>query len=244
MAPGRRTDARQGLFFVLAVAALGVAACSSKGAHVVGSDGGSDGGLDAGPLVCPPAPLDEWTPPAYIHAQAVQHVCTTAMLQDFYTSCLGPMQSATACGLNWGAGEDVAHSVCQACIITPSSGMTLGPLINYGNGSGSGTVSVNVAGCVELLDPSKESCAASVQLADECQHAACDATCPVTDETAFLNWQACTNAASQTSCAADVTAAGCVNAEDAGPAATCLSGADFQSQFLAIAPVFCGSVGD
>jgi len=246
MAPGRRTHARQGLLFGCVTLALAIAACSSKGgSHGPGPDGGAfDGGFDAAPLVCPPAPLDEWVPPAYHSAQAVQHACSTLMINDFYNSCLGPSSSSGACAQDWGAGEDVAHSVCQACLITPSTSTTWGPLVNYGSAGGTGTVSVNVAGCVELLDASKQSCAASVQLADECQHEACDATCPVTDATAFANWQQCIGAASQTSCLGYLTSAACVNAEDAGPAATCVTGADFETEFIDIATVFCGGLGD
>ena len=123
--------------------------------------------------------------------------------------------------------------------------MTWGPLVNYGDASGNGTVSVNVAGCVELLDPSKLGHrATSVQQADVCQHQACDPVCPVTDETSFANWQACINAASQTSCLSYLMSAACVNSEDAGPAATCVDGPDFESEFINIATVFCGTVGD
>jgi hypothetical protein len=253
VAPGRRKHARQGLFFGWAAVtnaalcgaavALGIAACSSHKSSA--ADGGAvDGGLEAAPLACPPASLDEWVPPAYHPAQPVQQVCSVLFINDFYNSCLGPSSSSSACAENWGAGEDVPHSLCQACLVTSSSSMTWGPLVNYGEAGGTGTVSANVAGCVELLDPSKVACATSVQQADECQHQACDSVCPVTDSTSFANWQACINAAAQTSCLSYLESAACVNAEDAGPAATCVDGPDFESEFVNIATVFCGSVGD
>jgi hypothetical protein len=227
-----------------ATVTLAVAACSSHKSSETGDAGAVDGGLDAAPLACPPASLDEWIPPAYHSAQPVQQVCSVLFINDFYNSCLGPSQSSSACAENWGAGEDVAHSLCQACLVTPATNMTWGPLVNYGTAGGTGTVSVNVAGCVELLDPSKLGCATSVQQADECQHQACDAICPVIDSTSFANWQACINAAAQTSCLSYLESAACVNAEDAGPAATCVSGPDFESEFIDIATVFCGSMGD
>jgi hypothetical protein len=227
------------------VAALAVAACSSKASRSGGpSDGGpTDGGFEAGPLACPPGSLDEWAVPAYRHAQPKESVCSTLLINDFYDSCLGPSATSSSCAENWGAGEDMAHQLCQACLITPSTDTTLGPLINYGDGSGQGTVSVNVAGCVELLDPSKVPCATSVQQADECQHQACDPVCPVMDATSFADWQACVGAAAQTTCASYLASAACVNAEDAGPAATCVGGADFETEFVDIATVFCGGSG-
>jgi hypothetical protein len=93
---------------------------------------------------------------------------------------------------------------------------------------------------VEILDPSQLVCATSVQQADECQHAACDAVCPVTDMTSFDDWQACINASAQGGCLPYLQAAACVNAEDAGPAAVCVTGQTFEDQFFDIATVFCG----
>lgn len=238
----RRTG--PGVVAVTVTVALGLcvaSACSStrssRGA-ATSEAGPTDAGVDA-PLACPPS-LDEWVPPPYHHAQPPQAACSTLMINDFYNSCLGASESSNACAQNWGAGEDTAHSLCQACLITPTSATTWGPLVDYGSGNGQGTVSVNVAGCVELLDPSHDSCATSVQQADECQHQACDPTCPVTDSTSFANWEACVGAAAAGPCATYLASAACVNAEDAGPAATCVSGPDFQTEFIDIATVFCG----
>jgi hypothetical protein len=235
----RTTGAAGIVALVLAVAS----ACSSKGDHAaVSSDAGpSDAGPDA-PLACPPT-LDDWVAPAYHHAQTIEAVCSLLMVNDFYNSCLSASATSNACAQNWGAGEDMEHTLCQACLITPSSETTWGPLVDYGNGSGQGTVSVNVAGCVELLDPTHATCATSVQQADECQHAACDPSCPVTDSTSFSNWQACVDAAATGPCGTYLSSAACVNAEDAGPAAACVSGPDFETEFIDIATVFCSGPG-
>jgi hypothetical protein len=229
-----------------AVACAAGAACGSSSAHGGGGggDGGagiSDGGADA-PLACPPAPLDEWVAPGYRHAQARQPLaCGAGLIQDFYASCLGPAATNDGCNQSWGAGEDLTHQTCQNCLVTASGATAWGPLVNYGT-----TVSVNVAGCIELLDPSQASCAASVQAADVCQHQACDGACAVdpADPTSFGTWQACVAATAQGECNAYLASAACAGSEDAGPAAPCVDGKTFADDFLAIAAVFCGSTSD
>jgi hypothetical protein len=230
--------------------ALGFAACSSKGSGSRSSSGGDSAppsdanAVTDAPLACPPANLDEWNAGNYHHAQATQpSACNELLLNDYYASCLGPSSSQNACDQSWGAGEDPAHATCQTCILTPASASVWGPLVDYGtggDGGAGGTVSVNVAGCVEILDPSQLTCAMSVQLADECQHAACDPGCPVSDTASFADWQACIAASAQGGCLAYLQSAACVNAEDAGPAAACVTGQTFEDEFLAIAAVFCG----
>jgi hypothetical protein len=201
--------------------ALGFAACSSKSSGTHPSSAGdsaapSDANMvsDA-PLACPPANLDEWNAGSYRHAEGVQpSACNALLLNDYYASCLGPTSTQDACNQSWGAGEDAAHATCQTCILTPSSASLWGPLIDYGtggDGGAGGTVSVNVAGCVEILDPSQLTCAMSVQLADECQHAACDPGCPVSDAASFADWQACIDASAQGVCLAYLQSASCVN---------------------------------
>ncbi len=238
----------------LATCAAALGACSSGSAGhspAAGGDGAAptDGGAADAPLACPPAPLDEWAPPAYHHAQPRQPAaCSTLLINDFYQSCLGPTSSNDSCQQTWGAGADTAHQTCEECLVTPSSATAWGPLVSYAPGGGDGgsaggTVSVNVAGCVELLDPTQLSCATSAQQADECEHQACDTTCPVSDSATFQNWQACIAASAACECNTYDQAAACVNAEDAGPAAACVDGQTFSDQFLAVATVFCGTSG-
>ena len=233
-----------------ACATVGVAACSTEavgpGAGTGGDSGASADGhvtTDA-PLACPPASLDEWHAGAYHHAEAVQpSACDGPLLNDYFASCLGPDASPETCNQGWGAGEDPAHATCQNCLVTAASSSVWGPLVDYGTGAdggAGGTVSVNVAGCVEILDPSQLTCVMSVQQADECQHAACDPVCPVSDSTSFASWQSCIGAAAAGECTGYLQSASCVNGEDAGPAATCVTGQTFQDEFFAIAHVFCG----
>jgi hypothetical protein len=217
------------------------AACSSSsaGTPAAGGDGGgggTDGGSD-GPLACPPADLAGWQAPAYRHAQMRQPAaCTAQLITDFYDACLGASSSQSACNQSWGSGEDTAHATCQNCLVTQSSAMLWGPLVDFGN-----TVSINVAGCIELLDPAQVACATAAQQADACQHQACDASCPVTTASSFADWKACIVAASSGECMSYLQAASCLNTEaDGGAAASCVTGMTFEDQYLAIAKVFCG----
>jgi hypothetical protein len=226
--------------------ALALAAGCGGGGSASGPpnpDAGGDGPVADAPvtLACPPAALGSWQPPPYRHASPVQPTaCTAALIADFYASCLGPMASAAACDASWGNNQDATHQTCQSCLVTPVTAATWGAVVQFGSGA---TVSLNVGGCIELLDANATggvACATSVQQADECEHKACDATCPVTDDASFADWKACIAAASAGACAAYTAAAGCARSElDAGPAARCISGAAFQDQFTAIASVFC-----
>jgi hypothetical protein len=221
-------------------ACLSALACSSSaatGSVDAAIDSGAQTGVsDAGPT-CQPAGLAGWTPPAYHHAQPAQPAaCTSALIADFYASCLGPDASSSACDENWGCGdggcaEDVAHATCERCLVTPSTNITWGPVVDYGS-----TVSVNVAGCIELLDPANAGCAMPVQQADQCQHEACDTACP-----ALADFDSCVAVADQGICAAYAQGSVCQATEaDGGPARACVAGAAFGDLFAAAAQVFCG----
>jgi hypothetical protein len=199
--------------------------------------GAADTGVgDAGPT-CPPAGLEGWTPPPYHHAQPAQAAaCTSALIADFYASCLGPDASSSACDANWGCAdggcaEDVAHATCEQCLVTPSTNVIWGPVVDYRS-----TVSVNVAGCIELLDPANAACPTPVQQADECQHEACDKACP-----ALADFDSCVAVADHGVCATYVQGSDCQATEaDGGPARACVAGATFGDLFAAAAQVFCG----
>jgi hypothetical protein len=223
----------------LAVGAAFAAACGGGSPTApVASDGGGDAPAS---LACPPATLGSWQPAPYHHANAAQpNACTAALIADFYAACLGPMASAATCDPTWGSGQDAAHQACETCLLTPVSATSWGAVIQFGNK----TVSLNVGGCIELLDSGAGgagvACATSVQQADGCQHKACDATCPVTDDTSFANWKACVSASETSVCASYTSAAGCDRVElDAGPAARCINAQTFEEQFVAIGEVFC-----
>jgi hypothetical protein len=177
-----------------------------------------------------PAPLGSWAPTHHGAQPAQASACTAAMIADFYASCLAPSANGSACDQSWGSGEDLAHATCQNCLVTPSSNLTWGPVVNYGS-----SVSVNVAGCIELRDPGSAACATSVQQADECEHQACDAPCP-----ALADFESCVAAVDQGACATYSQGAMCEASEaDGGPAQACVAGATFEDLFTVAASVFC-----
>jgi len=219
---------------LLCAPALG---CGSHGGGAAPDAGVTDAGVDA-PLACPPAPLDEWTPPDYHQPDMAQPMaCTAAMIGDFYSSCLSPVATQATCSQNWGSSEDAAHQTCQSCLVTDSQQPTWGALVNFGP-----TVSLNVGGCIQLLDPSQMGCAQAVQQADACEHQACDVKCPVSDSASFADYQQCIDAAANGECGTYGTAAQCQNGEDAGPAAACVTGTTFQDLFTSVARAFCGGM--
>jgi hypothetical protein len=222
----------------IAIGAALVPGCGGGGspAAPAASDGGSDAPAS---LACPPAALGSWQPSAYHHANTVQSACTSALIADFYASCLGPTASAATCDPTWGSNQDAVHQACETCLVTPVSAATWGAVVQFGT-----TVSLNVGGCIELLDkgPGGLACATSVQQADGCEHKACDATCPVTDDASFANWKGCVSASASATgvCASYTAAAACARGElDAGAAARCINAQTFQDQFVAIGEVFC-----
>jgi hypothetical protein len=200
--------------------------------------GGDDGG---GGNTCPtPADVSGFTPPAYHHATgAHQGACTDAFIAAYYQDCLAANSTQQTCA-KWGTSADPAHKTCAQCLITQATATKYGPLVLY-----KGVINANIAGCIELLDPTNGlNCATAIQQSEECDHAACDSVCPVTDNASFQLWQQCVTAAEAAGCKKYADAAKCGSAEqDGGPAAACFpSGASpaFQDYYNAIAPVFCG----
>jgi len=212
---------------------LGIGGAAACGSSSPSAPVANDAGDSATPLLCPPADLGTWQPPAYHHADMAQSMaCTAALISDFYASCLDPNATPMECNQNWGSGQDPAHQTCQNCLVTQGTALTWGPVVAYGM-----MVSLNIAGCIELKDPAQVTCATSLEQADACEHQACDAPCSKYDLAAY---DQCIAAADQGACATYVSAAGCAAAEaDGGAAAVCLGGQTFQDKFTALAQVFC-----
>jgi hypothetical protein len=121
--------------------------------------------------------------------------------------------------------------------VTPETADHYGPVIDH-----MGFVTANVAGCIELTDyPSGLACAKSVQAANGCELAACEANCPVHDMASRAGYDACAKQAAQVGCQYyDAMATRYCNAErDAGQAAICLFPM-FQEFYNAVVPLFCG----
>ena len=150
------------------------------------------------------------------------------------TRCLGPNKSADACTSYKASATNAA---CAACVLTPYSADRLGPILDYGEFVGG-----NVAGCIELSVPGDpSSCANAVQALTDCEVAACQANCPVSDTTSLAAREQCSTDADATGCRLFFEAASaCRAAEtDAGVASACMNGA-FQDFYDAVVPLFCG----
>jgi hypothetical protein len=209
--------------------------------HDAGHDAGHDSGLpnpfedtgapESGAGSCPiPTNIGEWTPPAYVEPAQVPGACLSSDYSAYYTACLSgaPMSTCTA--------FTSSHAACAACLLTPLTNSTWGPL--YTN---DGVTHINVPGCLDLTDPGDHACAKTLEEQAQCETAACDTVCPVTDSASFTNWQACISAADMEECSTYAKAGtACVMGITSSAAAPCLTASTFQAYFLAVAPIFCG----
>jgi hypothetical protein len=170
-----------------------------------------------------------WIPPTGAH----QGVCTTALITEFYSDCLAAGGACTMFN-----GGDPAHQACAKCLQSQYSDPAWGPLV-YGTDN---IVETNLAGCIDLLQPSAQPCALSLEAEDECEHAACDPVCNAASDPNFDQWVTCSSAANTCGCESWFQAATCVKglAADAGPGAQCLVGQTFQDYYYVVAPLFCG----
>lgn len=152
---------------------------------------------------------------------------------DFYASCLGPDKSSDKCTDYKQTPENAA---CAACVLTPYTAPELGPILDFGE-----FVGLNVAGCIEIAAPSDPSCPKAVQALSDCEIAACQVNCPVSDPTSLEARQQCSMEADDSGCASfQMMAAQCQTAEmDAGLASPCDNGG-FTEFYDAVVPLFCG----
>jgi hypothetical protein len=183
---------------------------------------------------CRPGDVATYRPAPYrLAAAAHKGVCDAMQIADFFRECLGPQKTSAQCSAFM---SDKTTGACAACIVTSETADHYGPVIDH-----SGFVTANVAGCIELTDPSGVSCAKSVQALSGCELAACEANCPVHDAPSRSAYDACAKQADQAGCLYYAKAASCSAAEeDAGQAAICLLPM-FQNFYDAVVPLFCGS---
>jgi len=120
-------------------------------------------------------------------------------------------------------------------VVSASTDASWGPIVVFGD-----ITVVNQPGCLDLVDPSAADCAGAAEAQTECEHAWCDAACPVTDSPSLTAWQECAAEADQGACAGyDGTCLDAVLGADGGGVAC--AGADFVTAFVNVATVFCGS---
>jgi hypothetical protein len=211
----------------------------------VGSDasaGGMSGGSEEDAAnSCRASDVLTYVQGSYQPAAAPTGACLGAdggeIWDEFYAACLGSEKSPDDCT----AFKQIpANAACAACILTPYTADQLGPILSFGE-----FVGQNVAGCIEIADPSHPSCPKAVQALSDCEIAACQANCPVSDPTSLVARQQCAVQADATGCASFfLMASACQAAEaDAGLASPCLN-SGFLEFYDAVVPLFCGQPMD
>jgi hypothetical protein len=174
---------------------------------------------------------------SYQPAAAPSGACLGAdggeLWDDFYDQCLGPDKASDACNLYKMTPETAA---CAACVLTPYTAAQLGPILDFGEFVGG-----NVAGCIEITTPSDPGCPKAVQALTDCEIAACQANCPVSDPASLEAREDCASDVDHMGCEMFFDMAStCRGAEaDAGLAGACMNGA-FKDFYDNVVPLFCG----
>jgi hypothetical protein len=143
------------------------------------------------------------------------------------------------------ADDGGVAAACSACLLSPEDGGVDG---GYGPWVIGAAALPNVAGCIQLADPTDAglACATAIQAALRCSEYSCATNCPVSDSASRAAYLACLQAAAAGPCVTFASAASaCLAAEtDAGStAATWCIAADAGStdQLTDIARFFCSS---
>jgi hypothetical protein len=133
----------------------------------------------------------------------------------------------------------VANAACQTCIQSESTDSAYSAVILYPT-----SAEINEDGCIALLDPCNQPCAAAMLAASECTTSACGPGCPAsTGAASVAALEACRENAADCPCGAyTVVANACEGALRSGesPAAECLS-TDFTTLFTVVGTAFCGT---
>jgi hypothetical protein len=184
---------------------------------------------------CHPGDVSTYVAPAYHSALVTPDACGPlgqgSSIQQFYEACFGPSATPTQC-----TTYSLSYASCAACMVTPGTADHYGPYVDVG-----GALLPNVAGCIELVDPSAAAlaCAKALQAQVGCERAACAANCPVHDSASLSSYEACAAAADESGCQVFGVASACAGVQgDAGPAALCFGSS--QDYFNVAAPFFCG----
>jgi hypothetical protein len=209
---------------------------ASSSADASFGSGSSSGETDAASS-CHASDVLTYVQGSYQPAAAPSGACLGAdgggAWDDFYEKCLGPNKASGDCNSYKASPENAA---CAACVLTPYTASQLGPILDFGEFVGG-----NVAGCIEITTPSDPSCPKAVQALTDCEIAACQANCPVSDATSLEARDACAKDADQLGCQSFFQMAKtCRSAEaDAGLAGACMN-AGFKDFYDNVVPLFCG----
>jgi hypothetical protein len=177
--------------------------------------------------------------PAWVPPEAwKQGACSSPQIAGFYSACLTPPISETAC-----QAFAQANSSCSTCLQSPDTAAEYAAVIWHENKA---YWTVNVAGCIAraMGDPSGSGCGASYSAAIACRQQSCGACWAAQGSTAtFPEFASCEEQAGQSTCSsftAQVPAT-CGNlSQSAGSVCMPASAATAQEAYMQIAPLFCG----
>ena len=172
-----------------------------------------------------------WKPPA-----PRQHVCTDEQLVAI-TPCASGQSGAAGCTrfLADGTADDLA---CANCVKTRDSDPTWGATVKLADKR----IFLNSAGCIALVDPTREPCAKAEQAANECTNLACYSTCFANPRVSEADKLACGEGAALGGCKPYVDRAVLCRVsidESHSPAAACFVAFD-DPGFRTVAALFCG----
>jgi hypothetical protein len=212
-----------------------------------GSDAGADGRStadspneaapplpDSGPPVCAPGDTTSFVPAFKPPTPFHQNKCDATQIAAYYTNCLPPNGSASACA-PWRS----ANTQCAQCIATPETAASLGPVILRTNG----LVTINIAGCVGNAtgDLSNTGCSFKEQRAMQCVNFACDPYCGTSTPAELAAYQQCTvDAENGPGCSTFASETQLCRSQLTGQAAQCVNQTSFQDYYNFIVPLFCG----
>jgi hypothetical protein len=169
-----------------------------------------------------------WVPPTGAH----QNACTQTEITQIYTDCVGNNSSEMACD------QDQNNlPQCFACIFSPDTAASWGPIIEQQNG----LLRANIFGCIALLEPCNLACAKASETQYECELTACEANCPVSGQSSETAYETCLQTADSCGCQPFYDPGQCVaSITGSHPAAQCVNQSNFQAFYDFIAPLFCG----
>jgi hypothetical protein len=226
------------------------------------TEAGMDAGLDAHEAGCAPPSIAGFMVPPYVHANPQTIACNglgNSDLEDhwFAQQCFGDAATYQSCqsfassspgDAGPEAGPVITDPGCAACLVTPQLTDA-----GYGPGIQGPVVVPNLAGCIELADPSDGglSCAMAVQAAAACVEYACQSACPtVMDNATAALFVACTQTAGATVCSSYTQAATACIADEIGDGGAssnlnvldnCFSSSDPAVQYAQLAAFFCST---
>jgi hypothetical protein len=189
-------------------------------------DAGPEGGVTCSPVSLPSF-QEHFVPP-----NPPSSVCTTAQIAMVVTCLTSNSPDCTAF-----VSPDAGNKTCIECMVSPPSAASYGPIIID---STDNVDTLNVGGCIALVDPCQMPCAYAATAVQQCHFAAC-ASCPLSTAAGLQAFNACSDVADTCSCLPESTAnQACVSRMKTSETANCYPAQGFATAAAFYGKVFCG----